>query len=156
MTDRSAVHGSFVIERTFDAAPDRVFAAFADPEAKNRWFAGGDGWGTDDYQCDFRVGGAEIYRGKHEGAVVTFDSRYYDIVPNERIVFAYDMHMNGKRISVSLTTVELRPSGAGTKLVFTEHDTFLDGLEVPGPREEGSRELMNALEAELQRESVSN
>ena len=156
MTERSAVHSSFVLERTYDASPARVFAAFADPEAKNRWFAGGDGWGTDAYQADFRVGGYEIYRGRHEGTAVTFDSRYYDIIENERIVFAYDMHMNGERISVSLTTVELQPAGTGTRLVFTEHDTFLDGHEVPGPREEGSRGLLDALDAELHRQPVTN
>jgi uncharacterized protein YndB with AHSA1/START domain len=156
MTERSAVHSSFVLERTYDASPARVFAAFADPETKNRWFVGGDGWGTDAYRADFRVGGYEIYRGQHEGTAVTFDSRYYDIVENERIVFAYDMHMNGVRISVSLTTVELVASGTGTRLVFTEHDTFLDGHEAPGPREEGSRGLLDALDAELRRQPVSN
>jgi len=36
MTTSPASHASFVIERVFDAAP--VFAAFADPAAKARWF----------------------------------------------------------------------------------------------------------------------
>ena len=155
MTERSAVHSSFVIERTYDATPARVFAAFSDPEAKNRWFVGGDGWGTDAYQLDFRVGGAETYRGRHGDMAVTFDARYYDIVPDERIVWAYDMHMDGDRISVSLSTIELRPEGDGTHLVFTEHDTFLDGHEQPGPREEGTRELLGSLEKELQNQVTS-
>ena len=38
MTQRSAVHATFVIDRTYDAAPERVFRAFADPVAKRRWF----------------------------------------------------------------------------------------------------------------------
>lgn len=108
MTERSAVHSSFVIERTYDATPARVFAAFSDPEAKNRWFVDGDGWGTDAYQLDFRVGGGETYRGRHGDMAVTFDARYYDIVENERMVWAYDMTMNGNRISVSLSTIELQ------------------------------------------------
>ena len=33
MTARSAVHGTFAIERTYDAPPERVFAAWADPDA---------------------------------------------------------------------------------------------------------------------------
>ena len=152
MTERSAIHSTFVLERTYDASPARVFAAFEDPEAKNRWFVNGDGWGTDDYQADFRVGGYEKYRGKHEGTAVTMESRYFDIVPNERIVFAYDMHFDDERISVSLTTIELIPAGAGTRLVFTEHDTFLDGHEAPGPREEGTRGLLESLAAELERQ----
>ena len=151
MTERSAVHSTFVLERTYDASPARVFAAFEDPEAKNRWFVNGDGWGTDAYQADFRVGGYEKYRGTHDGMAVTMESRYYDIVPNERIVFAYDMQFNDDRISVSLTTIALIPAGTGTRLVFTEHDTFLDGHEVPGPREEGSKGLLESLAAELER-----
>jgi uncharacterized protein YndB with AHSA1/START domain len=155
VTERSSIHSSFVIERTYDASPARVFAAFEDPETKNRWFANGDGWGTDAYQADFRVGGYEIYRGEHDGSAVSMESRYYDIVPNERIVFAYDMHFGDDRISVSLTTIELIPAGSGTRLVFTEHDTFLDGHEAPGPREEGSKQLLETLAAELARETVS-
>jgi uncharacterized protein YndB with AHSA1/START domain len=149
VTQRSAIHSSFVIERTYEASPARVFAAFSDPEAKNRWFADGDGWGTDNYQLDFRVGGSEHYRGRHEGTKVTFDARYYDIVDDERMVWAYDMHMDGNRISVSLATIELRPEGTGTRLVLTEHDTFLDGHEQPGPREEGTKDLLESLANEL-------
>ena len=149
MTERSAIHSSFVIERTYDATPARVFGAFSDPQAKNRWFANGDGWGTDDYQLDFRVGGTEIYRGRHADTAVTFEARYYDIVPDERIVWTYDMHMNGDRISVSLATIEFRPEGDKTTLVFTEHDTFLDGHEAVGPREEGTKELLESLGVEL-------
>lgn len=155
MTERSAIHNTFVLERTYDASPERVFAAFEDPEAKNRWFVSGDGWGTDRYQADFRVGGYEIYRGMHDGMRVSMESRYYDIVPNERIVFAYDMHFNDDRISVSLTSIELFPEGTGTRLVFTEHDTFLDGHEEVGPREEGSRGLLESLATELEREPAN-
>jgi len=155
VTDRSAVHSTFVLERTYDASPARVFAAFEDPEAKNRWFVNGDGWGTDNYQADFRVGGYEIYRGTHEGLSVSMESRYYDIVANERIVFAYDMLFGDDRISVSLTTIELIPDGTGTRLVFTEHDTFLDGHEAPGPREEGTRQLLESLATELARQPAT-
>jgi len=85
---------------------------------------------------------------------VSMESRYYDIVPNERIVFAYEMSFDENRISVSLTTIEFFGEGNGTRLVFTEHDTFLDGHEVPGPREEGSRGLLESLAAELERETT--
>jgi len=156
VTERSAIHDTFVIERSYDASPARVFAAFADPESKNRWMVNGDGWGTENYQADFRVGGYEKYRGTHEGMVVSMESRYYDIVPNERIVWAYDMHFGDDRISVSLTSVELFPEGSGTRLVFTEHDTFLDGHEAVGPREEGTKQLLESLAADLERQAVTN
>src|SRR5207249_2425072 len=111
----------FVIERTYDASPARVIAAFADPKIKARWFAGPPEWGPEESELDFRVGGREISRGGPTGGPIhSFEARYHDIIPNERIVFTYDMHLDEKRISVSLATVELKPAGKGTKLTFTE------------------------------------
>ena len=63
MTERSVKHATFVIERTYDASPARVFAAFADPEIKKRWFGAPDEWAPDEQELDFRVGGREISRG---------------------------------------------------------------------------------------------
>jgi hypothetical protein len=50
---------------------------------------------------------------------------------------------------VSLTTVEVRPDGDGTRLVFTEHGAFLDGLEDPAEREHGTGVLLDGLAAFL-------
>lgn len=78
-----------------------------------------------------------------------FDGHYQDIVENQRIVYSYDMHMDAARISVSLATVELRPEGRGTRLVFTEQGAFLDGHDNPAQREEGTGWLLDALGASL-------
>ena len=116
MSARSVTHATFVIERTYDASPRRVFAAFADPAIKSHWFGGPEEWGPDEHEMDFRVGGRETSRGGPPGGPVhAFEARYYDIVPDERIVFAYEMHLDERRISVSLATVELKPAGAGTQ-----------------------------------------
>ena len=147
MSERSVTHATFAVERTYAAAPDRVFAAWADPAAKGRWF-GGDDW---EHELDFRVGGREVSRGAVDGTVFTFDARYQDIVPDERIVYAYDMHMGEARISVSLATVELHPDETGTRLVFTEQGAFLDGLDDPKQRESGTGTLLDALGKELER-----
>ncbi|TME96318.1 MAG: polyketide cyclase [Chloroflexi bacterium] len=153
MSERSVTHATFTIERTYDASPTRVFQAFADPTIKQRWFAGPEGWEEEQSEMDFRVGGRETSRGGPKGGPVhIFESRYQDIVPNERIIFAYDMHVDDKRISVSLATVELEPKGAGTRLVFTEQGAFLDGYDDAGSREHGTRELLDALGTVLGRE----
>ena len=113
MTERSVTHATFAVERTYDASPSRVFAAWADPVAKVRWFGpSSDGDGAE-YELDFRVGGRELNRGTVPSmdAVFTFDAIYQDIVPDERIVYSYDMHIDETRISVSLATVELKPDG---------------------------------------------
>ena len=44
---RNVVHGTFCIERSFDAAPERVFQAFANLESKTKWFSGPSEWLTD-------------------------------------------------------------------------------------------------------------
>jgi uncharacterized protein YndB with AHSA1/START domain len=156
MADRSVTHATFVIERTYDAAPARVFAAWADPIAKARWFLGPDDWESGAYELDFRVGGRERASGGPPGGPVhRYEARYQDIVPSERIVCAYDMRLDETLISVSLATVEFTPAGAGTRLIFTEQGAFLDGHDAPAERERGTRELLDALGAELGRESAS-
>lgn len=146
----------FTIERRLRQAPAQAFRAFADPELKRRWFGVPDGWTDARHEIDFRVGGSEVSVGRDpSGTLHEFHSRYHDIVEGERIVFAYDLLLDGRLISVSLTTVELRPGGdgdgdgGGTHLVFTEHGAFLDGLEDPAEREHGTGLLLDGLAAFL-------
>jgi uncharacterized protein YndB with AHSA1/START domain len=156
MTERSVTHATFVIERTYAASPARVFAAFASRDAKARWFQGPPDWPASEHELDFRVGGGERVRGGPKGGPThTFEARYQDIVPNQRIISSYDMHLGDKRISVSLATVELKPAGAGTRLTYTEQGAFLDGYDDAGSREHGTRELLNSLDLALRRESAS-
>lgn len=152
MSGRSLSHATFVVERRYDAPPAAVFAAFADPAAKRRWFAEGDGWEVEAFEADFRVGGWERSRFRFRGGpLIRNDTVYLDIVPDARIVIAYGMAVGEAPISSSLATIELRPEGAGTRLTFTEQDAFLDGQDNAGQREQGTRGLLDALDAELAR-----
>jgi uncharacterized protein YndB with AHSA1/START domain len=153
VTGRSVTHDQFAVERTYDASPARVFHAFADPAVKARWFGAADDWSGADTEFDFRVGGREFHRSMMDGRLHTFEGRFWDIVPDERIVFTYDMHVDEVRISVSLATVELKPAGAGTRLTFTEQGAFLDGFDMPASRQDGTGWLLDALGAELDRQA---
>ena len=154
MTKRSASHATFVIERSYAAAPASVFAAFASRAAKGRWFVGPDEWEASDLKLDFRVGGKEsVSGGPPGGPVHTYNAQYHDIVPDQRIVSTYDMYLDKTRISVSLATVEFKPKGAGTRLVYTEQGDFLDGFDIPRERERGTAELLDQLGAVLTRQS---
>jgi uncharacterized protein YndB with AHSA1/START domain len=147
MSERSVVHATFDLERTYDASPDHVFAAWSDPEAKARWFHGSDV----EFELDFRVGGRESSRGTlPDGREYTFRALYQDIVPDRRIVFTYDMLLEGTRISVSVATVEFRLERDRTRLVFTEQAAFLDGHERPAQREQGMGSLLDSLGEWLQ------
>lgn len=149
----SDAHATFVIDRRYDASPARVFHAWADPQAKAQWFSGPpDRWTDVLRESDFRVGGRDRAIGAFkDGPVSTFVCEYQDIVPNERLVYTYDMHLDDKRISVSLTTVEFKPDGTGTRLVVTEQGVFLNGYDDNGSREAGTRALLEQLDAALKR-----
>jgi uncharacterized protein YndB with AHSA1/START domain len=153
MPERSVVHSTFTIERTYDRAPTRVFAAWADPAIKSRWFGGGTDDKPMDLDMDFRVGGHETDRSD-PGA---YAARYHEIVPGERIVFTYDLTFGGPLVSVSLATVEFRAtdSGAGTQLTYTEHGAFFDGLDDPKLRKNGTGGMLDELGRWLERQSAT-
>jgi uncharacterized protein YndB with AHSA1/START domain len=150
MNARSVLHATFSLERLYPTPPEKVFAAWADPKAKARWFAGAGA----EHELDFRVGGLEVNRGSHEGGPpLIFESLYRDIVPGERIVYTSTLSADGVVATVSLTTVEFEPAEGGTRLVLTEQGTFLDGREDPAWREQGTGQWLDALGSELGRSS---
>jgi uncharacterized protein YndB with AHSA1/START domain len=143
---RSVVHATFCIERTYPASPAQVFKALTDPAAKAKWFTGGNGYTLLAREMDVRPGGREHVKGRKDtGVVSTFDAIYHDVIPDERIIYAYELHLDDRKISVSLATLELKPAGTDTRLVMTEQGAFLDGYDDAGSREHGSNFLLDAL-----------
>ncbi len=150
----TTTHGSFVIERRYDVAPQRVFAAWADPTAKRAWFVEGEGWDIQSYELDFREGGTEksafrFLKGEEtfgEKTVFSNETVFDEIIANERIIFTYSMDRNGVRFSVSLATVEFKPADKGTRLILTEHSAFFDGADGIKMREQGWHELLGKLD----------
>jgi uncharacterized protein YndB with AHSA1/START domain len=146
MTPSTVSHDTFVIERTYDVPVAQVFRAWADPLLKARWFAGSAEALEAGYRLDFRVGGREVNRGGPPGGpVFSYQSEFRDIVPEQRIVYTYEMHEDEARISVSVATVEFRSQGGSTRLVLTEQGAFLDGRDTVAQREEGTRLLLDSL-----------
>ncbi|MFI0847827.1 SRPBCC family protein [Mesorhizobium sp. IMUNJ 23232] len=146
MTKHSVEHAKFRIERRYDFSPAVVFKAFSDPAHKRKWFVDGEGWTTDSYESDFRVGGFERSRFRFGGgSQMGNDTVFMDIVPDTRIVFAYSMLLGDTPFSASLATIEFLAEGDGTKLVYTEQAAFLDGKDQVKDREEGCRWLFEAL-----------
>jgi len=148
---RSAAHAAFHLTRSYPASPARVWKALTDVEAKSKWFAGAAGeWELIERQMDVRVGGGERLKGRWKGGVVSdFQAVYHDVIPDERLVYSYVMHINDQKISVSLATMELRAEGAGTTLAVTEQGVFLDGYDDAGSREHGTGLLLDLLGASL-------
>jgi uncharacterized protein YndB with AHSA1/START domain len=148
---RSAVHAAFDLERVYDAPVARVWRALTEEKAKRQWFAGTPGrWQELERRMDVRVGGSERLKGRWESGVVsTFDATYFDVIPDERLVYAYEMHLDDKKISVSLATIELKGAGGKTTLKLTEQGAFLDGHDDASSRAQGTAFLLDALGASL-------
>jgi uncharacterized protein YndB with AHSA1/START domain len=144
MTERAVQHANFTIERTYEFTPGEVFAAFASAEAKGRWLFAPDEAPKDGDDFDFSVGGRDHFSVKEpNGPTLIYDALYYDIVPDQRIIYSYEMYAGDARISVSIATVELTPVEAGTRLTFTEQGAFLAGKDTPEQREHGTGEVLD-------------
>ena len=152
MTERPVIHDTFELERTYPASLSRVFAAFTSKEAKEAWGDTGDlaepGADAGDTEFDFRIGGHERFGFGYQGVSYRYDARYYDIVPDQRIIYSYEMYADDARISVSVATIEFAATADGTALTWTEQGAYLDGFdgaEAPQFRREGTAEMLDGL-----------
>ena len=152
MTERPVIHDTFAIERTYPASVSRVFAAFASKEAKDAWGDTGDlsepGPDAGDSEFDFRIGGHERFGIGMQDMTFRYDALYYDIVPDQRIIYSYEMYANDARISVSVATIEFVATAEGTALTWTEQGAYLDGFDgdqASELRRGGTAEMLDGL-----------
>lgn len=155
MSDPTTIHNTFVIERNYAKTPERLFAAFSNPEQKKRWFGEGPAHDLLSFEQDFRVGGVErlVYRFKEgtpiAGAVLANELTYQNLTPNRRIVFTQNMTIGDHRISTTLVTLEFIPTETGTDMLCTHQGAFYEGADGPEMREHGWRTLFDRLESAL-------
>lgn len=151
-------HGTFTVERRYDASPERVFHAHADPAAFRRWFVDGKGFTVHHWSQDFRVGGyagGSFRFGGPENETWFNDTQYLDIVENSRIITSYVMGRviggEKERASASLATIEMVADGSGTRLIYTEQGAFFgeDGAAHIPLREQGCADMLDALGRDL-------
>lgn len=149
MKHAPSTHTDFVIEREFAAAPKTVFQAWADPEAKRRW-SDCHAEHTTDYRLDFRPLGHETHRVVYpDGRVQQVEKVFFDIVDARRIVFGYDIRIDGRPLSVSLVTVEFFAARRGTRMLYTEQLAYLNGHEDRAERLRGTQESFDRLGLDL-------
>ena len=150
-----AVHDTFTIEREYPRSPNRVFAFLSTAEKKRRWYIDDVNTTVESYDMDFRVGGWERTRYSFQkgtpvdGKPFANEVVFLDIVPDQRVVMAQTMDIDGRRISVSLITCDLAPVGTGTRLTFTHQAVFFEGADGPTMRRQGWVGLLDRIGREV-------
>jgi uncharacterized protein YndB with AHSA1/START domain len=156
MTQSSTVHATIFLERTYDAAPARVFAAWESADARSRWGPPDADTEVIFLETDFRVGGRDRSRcGQKGNATFVVEGRYLDIVADRRIVFSETVEHEGARLSASLITVEIRPEGVRTTLSLTVQIAAFDGSGMAEGAEAGWGPALDNLAAELAGQPVA-
>ncbi|CAN5294136.1 hypothetical protein BH10PSE12_BH10PSE12_22580 [soil metagenome] len=149
---RIAVPAQFSVERIYDAPVDRVWHALTDPVAKATWSHPPGNFVVVDQHFDIRVGGTERRMAFWEGqALACLDYSYHDIIEYERIVSSYTVHLNGRRLSASISTIQLEALGKRTRLTQFEVGSFFDGYYYPPLREAGTNVVLDNLADYLKR-----
>ncbi|MDQ4030697.1 MAG: SRPBCC domain-containing protein [Actinomycetota bacterium] len=121
------------LTRRFAAPPERVFAAWTEPELLRCWWAALAGWQTALAEVDLRPGGR--YRlTMHDpatGAEYTVTGEYVDVVPPERLAYTWTWEGDAEIMRGSegtLVTVDFAEAGEGTEVVL-RHGRFAgDGI----------------------------
>jgi uncharacterized protein YndB with AHSA1/START domain len=151
MDPQPVIHDTFVLERRYPAAAERVFSYFSDPAKKRRWFADSDMNTVEVFDLDCRVGGAErtLYRmgpaTPFPGVALATEGVIQEIAPSRRIVTATTMSLGERRISSALVTIEIAPDGDGATLRCTHQAAFYEGADGPAMRQDGWRKLLDRL-----------
>ena len=114
---------SLTLKRRLNAAPEKAYAAWTDPEKIVKWF-GPDAGPVKSAVLDVREGGRyAIVFCTENGEEHHVSGVYREVVPDRKLVFTWAWHTMPER--ESLVTVSIRPDGDGSMLTL-HHEQFFD------------------------------
>lgn len=110
------------LHRVLKAPADRVYRAFLDPKAKERWLPP-YGFLGQVHEHEARVGGSYrmSFTNFSTGSSHSFGGTYKELVPNERLVYS-DRFDDPNLPGVMTVTVTLRTVLCGTELEIVQED----------------------------------
>src|SRR5690349_14724744 len=117
------------VTRRFSASPERVFAAWLDPEQIARWMFGSAVRDEEVVQISLeaRVGGAFSFVVRRQGVEIDHVGEYLAIDPPRRLVFTWGVRQElpaSSRVSIEIVPVE--PEGADLTLTHVLHPDWAD------------------------------
>jgi uncharacterized protein YndB with AHSA1/START domain len=114
---------SLSFKRRLSASPEKVYAAWTDPEKIIRWFGRTDAKAYSfRADIDARIGGRFRVSFSTDSEYYEVGGVYREVVPNQRLVFSWAWHSTPER--ESLVTVSLKPDGDGTLLTLHHEQLF--------------------------------
>lgn len=120
---RLAEKPSLAIKRRLNAPPEKVYAAWTDPEKILKWF-GPDSGPVHEAATDVRVGGRyAVSFSTEDGERHDVSGVYREVVPNRKLVFTWAWRTMPER--ESLVTILIKPDGTGSILTLI-HEQFFD------------------------------
>jgi uncharacterized protein YndB with AHSA1/START domain len=113
-------HATVVVERTVNAPLSLVYRAIADIGERTKWGAPSETAVVIYDEADFRVGGRDLFRcGAKADPRYRVETRYVDIVAERLVVQTEVIHEGDKLLAANVTTLELMPDGACTRVKVT-------------------------------------
>jgi uncharacterized protein YndB with AHSA1/START domain len=145
-------HATLIMERTYKAAPARVFAAWESVEARLRWSAPTEATKIVYDRAEFREGGVDVSRCIEPGlADFVAEVHYLNIQRDSRIVFAESVRQGGKQMSAALISVEIAPKPDGAYLLLTMQIAAFDGSGMEAGYQQGWTAALDNLVREFER-----
>jgi uncharacterized protein YndB with AHSA1/START domain len=118
-----AIKPSLTLKRRLNAAPEKVYAAWTEPEKILKWF-GPDAGPVKHAEADVRVGGRyAVNFFTEDGEEHYVSGVYQEVVPSQKLMFTWAWRSTPERESV--VTVLIRPEGDGSVLTLI-HENFFD------------------------------
>jgi uncharacterized protein YndB with AHSA1/START domain len=116
---------SLTLKRRFSASPEKVYAAWTDPQKLIRWLRPEimvpD---TAQAEIDLRVGGRYRFSFRaNDGEYFEVGGVYREVISNARLAFTWAWHSTPER--ESYVEISLSPDGSGTLLTL-HHAQFAD------------------------------
>jgi uncharacterized protein YndB with AHSA1/START domain len=146
MTDEQVV---LRLERLLDASPERIFAAWTDPDLLRRWWAAQPDWTTSEATADVRVGGRyRLSMQDTAGTIRTVVGEYLEVDPPRRLAYTWQWEPHGDPSAapgdVTVVEVDFVAEGSATRVVLEQRG--FDGEPERDKHDHGWRGCLDNLE----------